>query len=111
MRLFAGEMWKDLDLVICTATGRPFSPSNVSRHHRRIIRESGFPYIRIHDLRHTHATHLLADGAHVKVVSVRLGHTSTAFTMDVYSHVLPDMQREAADRLDVLVSLERAVNK
>lgn len=64
--------------------------------------------IRPYDLRHTHATHLLMDNVHPKVVSERLGHSSTVMTMDVYSHVLPDMQQEAAQKIEALLSASSA---
>ena len=62
------------------------------------------PAIRPYDLRHTHATLLLAAGENEKVVSERLGHPSVALTLDTYSHVLPDMQQGAADRMEQLLS-------
>ena len=62
------------------------------------------PAIRPYDLRHTHATLLLAAGENAKVVSERLGHASVALTLDTYSHVLPDMQQGAADRMEQLLS-------
>ena len=63
---------------------------------QRLASRSGQPVIRLHDLRHTHATMLLKAGVPLKVVSERLGHASPAFTMAVYQHVLPGMQAEAA---------------
>jgi integrase len=60
------------------------------------------PRIRFHDLRHTHASHLLRAGVHPKVVSERLGHSQVGITMDTYSHVLPGMQEEAARRVDAI---------
>lgn len=65
------------------------------------------PGIRFHDLRHTHASHLLAAGVNVKVVSERLGHASVAFTLDTYAHVMPGQQADAAEAVSAL--LERAV--
>ena len=56
--------------------------------------------VRFHDLRHTHATQLLKAGVHPKVVSERLGHASIGITLDTYSHVMPDMQEEAAEKID-----------
>ena len=61
--------------------------------------------IRVHELRHTAATLLLSQGEHPKVVQERLGHSTIAVTMDVYSHVTPTMQRNAADRLDALFAV------
>jgi integrase len=65
--------------------------------------------VRLHDLRHSHATHLLASGIHPKVAQERLGHASVAITLDLYSHVLPGMQAEAADRVDLAV--REAINR
>ena len=67
------------------------------------------PRIRLHDLRHAHATHLLASGVHPKVASERLGHSKVGITLDLYSHVLPGMQEDAAARVDE--ALRKAVNK
>jgi integrase len=65
----------------------------------------GLDRIRLHDLRHTHATHLLAAGIHPKVAQERLGHSSIAITLDLYSHVMPGMQAQAAERVnDVLTA-------
>jgi integrase len=60
----------------------------------------GLPRIRFHDMRHTHATHLLASGVHPKVASERLGHSKVGLTLDTYSHVLPNMQADAAALVD-----------
>ena len=61
------------------------------------------PRIRLHDLRHTHASHALRAGIHPKVVSERLGHSTVAITLDIYSHLLPGMQREAAEAVAALL--------
>lgn len=70
---------------------------------RRTLGDDGLPRIRLHDLRHTHATLLLRDVQPVKVVSERLGHASPMITLSVYAHVMPGMQREAASRFATLV--------
>jgi integrase len=67
------------------------------------VEKSGLPRIRLHDLRHSHATHLLAAGTNARVTSERLGHASVAFTLDVYGHVLPGQQAEAAAAVSALV--------
>ena len=64
----------------------------------------GFAGLHFHDLRHTHASLLLKAGVHPKVVSERLGHGSVSFTLDVYSHVMPGVQREAVGKLEMLLS-------
>jgi integrase len=67
------------------------------------------PRIRFHDLRHAHATHMLSSGVHPKIASERLGHSKVGITMDLYSHVMPGMQEDAAARVDR--DLEDAINK
>ena len=64
-----------------------------------LARYGALPRIRFHDLRHAHATHLLASGVHPKVASERLGHSKVGITLDLYSHVLPNMQADAAELL------------
>jgi integrase len=91
------------DLVFAYPDGRPFDPSTVSHAFGRVLRDAGLPSLRFHDLRHSHATFLLAAGVNVKVVSERLGHASVAFTLDTYGHVMPGMQESAAESLDRLL--------
>ena len=74
----------------------PIHPDHFSQSWERLVRTSAFRRIRLHDLRHTHATILLKAGVPVKVVSERLGHSNPAFTITVYQHVLPGMQADAA---------------
>ena len=83
--------------VFTRPTGQPVHPHVLSQTFNRLQRTAGVPRIRLHDLRHTHATLLLKAGVPLKVVSERLGHSTPAFTMAVYQHVLPGMQRDAAD--------------
>lgn len=91
-------------LVFTTRLGRPIGPRNLSRDYRRIVQSLDIPYVTWHALRHTHATLLLKEGVHPKVVSERLGHNSVAFTLDCYSSVLPGLQEAAAQRLDALLA-------
>jgi len=102
MRLKFGPDYCDLDLVCSLHDGRPVC-NNVVRDFQAILKKAGLPKVRFHDLRHTHATLLLTQGIHPKVVSERLGHSNISITLDVYSHVLPDMQREAASKIDVIL--------
>lgn len=99
-RLHAGEFYEDHGLVFARPNGAPWNPDHVTQHFAVVLNRAGLPHIRLHDLRHTHATWLLQEGIHPKVVSERLGHSTTTLTMDVYSHVLPTMQAEAARTLD-----------
>jgi len=73
---------------------------------QKLVKRSGLPRIRLHDLRHTHATLLLKAGVPIKVVSERLGHATPAFTMATYQHVLPGMQAEAAETFAELLELQ-----
>jgi integrase len=86
----------DDDLVFVKADGTSMHPDVFSQLFDRTVAKLHVPVITLHDLRHTHATLLLKAGVHVKVVSERLGHSSIAFTMNTYQHVLPGMQAEAA---------------
>lgn len=70
---------------------------------RRLIEAYGLPIIRLHDLRHTHATLALEAGVHPKIVSERLGHSTVSLTLDVYSHAVPHMQQDAADQIAQLI--------
>lgn len=85
-----------LDLVMPTSVGSILIPRNLMRSYYRLIDDAKVPKIKFHDLRHTHATLLLKQGAHPKIVSERLGHAGVRTTLDIYSHVLPDMQKDAA---------------
>lgn len=103
-RLAVGTSYNDLGLVFADALGRPLHPNTLRRCFLRLIKEAGVPMLRLHDLRHTSATLMLAGGEHPKVVSERLGHSNISITMDRYSHVTATMQREAVNRLDTLMS-------
>jgi integrase len=103
-RLKAGLAFEDRGLVFTNETGGPVHPNTLSARFRRLIVTVGVPTIRFHDLRHTCATLLLGQGVHPKVVQERLGHTDIAMTMNLYSHVTADMQRQAADQLDDVIT-------
>lgn len=103
-RLRAGPQYGDLDLVFAAGGGDPLDYRVlVQRHFKPLVKAAGLDPLRPYDLRHTCATLLLASGEHPKVVAERLGHSSTVMTMDVYSHVLPDMQEAAADKLEAML--------
>ena len=103
-RLALGADYQDLDLVFARVDGRWIEPGFVSgRFNSAVEATDGVKRIRFHDLRHTHATLLLACGTDPKTVSARLGHTSVAFTLDRYTHVLPTMQANAANALAAIV--------
>ena len=92
------------DWMFCNTTGRFLNPESISQLFDRIVRRGGLPRVRFHDLRHTHASLLVADGTAIKVVSERLGHAHPAFTMHTYQHLLPGMSGAAAERFAALVA-------
>ena len=95
-RVLLGSGWRDHDLLFTCVDGSPVHPERFSREFDRRIARWSLPRIRLHDLRHTWATLALQSGIHPKVVSERLGHAGIGITLDVYSHVTPDMQADAA---------------
>lgn len=100
-KLRLGPAWDDLGLVFANQIGRPIEKQNLLRRSFwPLLERTGLPHIRFHDLRHTAATLLLEQGVHPKVVQERLGHSTISVTMDTYSHVMPTLQREAAEKLD-----------
>jgi integrase len=106
-RLRMGPVWNDCGLVFTNPTGGPMDPSALTRRFQRLLKAAGLTAVRFHDLRHTHATLMLKQGVHPKIVSERLGHATIAITLDTYSHVLPGLQDEAARQLDEWLTVER----
>jgi integrase len=103
----AKGLWRDPNLVFASTIGTTLDPSNlVGRSFKPLLRRAGLPSIRFHDLRHACATLLFSEGVPVKVVQEVLGHSSVSVTMDVYSHILPDMQERAAAAMDDLLANE-----
>jgi integrase len=102
-RMLLGDDYENSGLVFTREDGRFVHPDRFSQLFDKYVEKAGLRRIRLHDLRHTHATLALAAGVHPKVVSERLGHATVAFTLDVYSHAVPALQEEAADRVAALV--------
>ncbi len=98
-----GNEYQDEDLVFCKENGTPVHPHTFSQAFQRLIAKSDLRRIRLHDLRHTHATIALKAGIQIKVISERLGHETPAFTLKQYAHVIPGMQAEAAAAVAALV--------
>ena len=97
------EGWIESGLVFTAENGAALDPESISRYWRQAVKKSLLPSIRLHDLRHTHATLALQAGIHPKVVSDRLGHATISITLDTYSHAIPAMQEEAAALIAGLV--------
>ena len=104
-KLALGKGYKDNGLVFARHDGEPMNPHAFGDAFRELVKRAGVPRIRLHDLRHTHATLLLQRGENLKVVSARLGHTTVGITGDLYAHVLPGMDRKAADAFDDLLKV------
>jgi integrase len=97
------EEWNDTGLVFTKEDGEAWHPEVITRFFQQAVKRSKLPRIRLHDLRHTHATLALRAGIHPKVVSERLGHATISITLDTYSHAIPAMQEEAAVQIAALV--------
>jgi integrase len=94
------------ELVFTSPAGHPIYSDKLAKRFKAILRQAGLPVVRLYDLRHTSATLALAAGVPPKVVAEQLGHASTAFTLDVYAHLLPHMQEQAAKKVEeVLLGL------
>jgi len=104
IRAMLGTSLKGDDLVFSTPEGKPLRPNTISRAWTMLAARAGVKVIRFHDARHTHASLMLKQGVHPKIVQERLGHTSIQITLDTYSHVAPGLQEAAAESFDKLVS-------
>ena len=100
----AGPYWQDNDLMFPNTMGNPLDASNLRKDFMKILAEAGLPQMRFHDLRHTAASLMLNHGIPVIVVSRRLGHAKASTTLDIYGHLLTEMQDEAAKLMDELVT-------
>jgi integrase len=101
-RLAAGELWEEHGLVFTNPRGRPLLEDNVAEHFHQALARAGLPDMRYYDLRHTCASLLLAQGMHMRVVMEILGHSQIAMTMNTYSHVTAQLERDAANQMDAL---------
>jgi integrase len=104
-KLQLGPSFVNYALVVCTSKGTPLNPENLKRTYARLIEEADVPKIRFHYLLHTHATVFLAQDVHAKVISEPLGYSNIKKQqLDIYSHVLPNMQGKMANQIDALLS-------
>jgi integrase len=103
-RMPLGSAYKtDLDLVFARGDGTAHDVDVITHQFKSAVKRAKVKEIRFHDLRHSHASHLLAKGVHPKVVQEQLGHSSITITMDRYSHVIPSMDEEAALKVAAIV--------
>jgi integrase len=98
-----GVRQSDETRVCLQSNYRPWAPRSLSSFFAMFVKAARLPHVRLHDLRHSHATHLLMANVHPKVVQERLGHSSITTTVDTYSHVMPGIQDEAASRIDAVL--------
>jgi len=102
--LLLGKTISESDFVFNTL-GKPLLPNTVTHSWIKVVRRMGLKPIRLHDARHTHASLMLKQGIHPKIVQERLGHSSIQITLDTYSHVAPGLQEAAAKKFDEAFSL------
>jgi integrase len=101
-----GSAWKNSNLIFCTSVGGPLDGTNVYRSLRRVLVKNEIRRVGLHALRHSAASLMLAEGVPMKVVQEILGHSSYQLTANTYSHIAPDLRRDAAKRLDALFGEE-----
>ena len=100
----ASMVWVDPDLVFTTSLGTALEPRNVNRSWDELCQRAGVRHLRIHDLRHATATFMLAAGVELKLIQATLRHSRLSTTADVYAHVLAEVQRSGADRMDGMLT-------
>jgi integrase len=103
-RQFFEKGWKETGLIFTNLHGSPMDPRNLVRDYRKIQRDAGLPEIRFHDLRHTAASLMLNKGVSPLIVSRRLGHSRPSITLDIYGHLIPSLQEEAARMIDEIIT-------
>jgi integrase len=103
-RMRAGDAWKEYGLIFTSVMGTPIHYRNLMRDFKNLLFAAGLPEIRFHDLRHTAASLMLNHGIPVIIVSRRLGHARPSITLDIYGHLIPGMQEEAAQMIDELIT-------
>jgi integrase len=98
------QIRSDQDVMFCGRPGVPLSPSTLTQRYKCLLKEAGLPALRFHDLRHTAASLMLHKGVSVLVVSKRLGHAKASITLDIYGHLVPSMQEQAAEVMDEITT-------
>lgn len=104
-RLLAGLQWKDSDLAFTNPTGGPLEPITLHRDFKRLLQTAELPTeTRFHDLRHTAASLLLAEGVHLRMIMELLGHSSISLTANTYTHVMPAAMRDVAEKMETILA-------
>ena len=106
-RAMLGILLKDDDLIFSDLEGKRLLPGTVSHAWTKLVKRIGLEGIRLHDARHSHASLMLKQGVHPKVVQERLGHATISTTLDLYSHVAPGLQQAAAESFDKILKPRR----
>lgn len=107
-KLLLGPAYEDNGLVFCAEDGRPLDPASFGKHFAKLAAKAGISGATLHSLRHTYATRLLEANEHPKVVQELLGHSNIAMTLDTYSHVMPELKKAAAAKLNGLFTKKKA---
>ena len=100
INLFSGNRWQENNLIFPSTVGTPINQSNMNKSFMKLLKQSGLPIIRFHDLRHTAASPMLNFGIPLIIISRRLGHARPSITLDIYGHLIPSKQEEAAELMD-----------
>ena len=103
-KMIVGDSWKDNNMVFPATIGTPMNRSNLRKRYKKVLSNAGLPPIRFHDLRHTAASLMLNNGIPIFIVSKRLGHAQPSITLDVYGHLIPSKQQEAAILMDQILT-------
>lgn len=103
-RMIQGSHWQDSGFVFTSEIGTPLDGNNVYKLYKQLLKDNDLPDIRFHDLRHTAGTLLLVQGVHLRVAMETLGHSQISLTMNTYSHVSSELQRDAAEKMDAILS-------
>jgi integrase len=101
-KALADDEWREGGFVFTSGRGTPLDTSNVLHHFHEILADAKMPKIRFYDLRHTHASLLIAEGVHPKKIAERLGHSSIKLTMDTYGHLFEGSDQESSERMERL---------
>jgi len=109
-KLRLGELYGNNNVVCCYDDGRLFNPKTFSSNFNCLLKTSNLPLIRFHDLRHSHASLLVKLGIQPKIISERLGHSSIGITMDLYSHLYEETDKEVANMFENLIMANRLTN-